>query len=201
MVRNFIDMVLLPQEVFRRISQRLGAFVFTGIFIIGLFDMVLPIKDFLAKYVYGKPQNILLQNIIIILLLSGAIGLIDVFAFVVPVNLYIRRLGFPQEGKDSSALFTRAMKVYVYSHIPIILIDLFLDGIFMIKSYDNSTYVLILFLVTLTWFSMIISKGMNIVYGTKGFARVLVFSAILIWGYLLSWVFAETIKFPLMLLS
>lgn len=183
------DMLMLPEQVFEKLSLHVGTFVYIGILMVGVYNFIFPGRDVFKGNFASRIMAGSLAKILLALVISAVVGLLNVYIFCKPLHGFLinRKYAYRQ---SSAHTVMKLVKVYIYSHVPIIFISTVIRYLMVFNVYRNDVNVGFLTLVILPlWFSYIISRGCNIVYKIKGKYAAATFIAVFVWFYLVSEVF------------
>lgn len=188
MFKSIINTILLPDEVYNNLSPRPNLALCLGIVAVGIHDMLRGVggyHQFYLDFIAGKTSQLAYYNLAMVLLLSFAIGVADIFLFILPMNWCMRTLIQGNQEMHTRDTFIKTIKIYVYSHIPMIVIGIGYLALYFGHCYypDNIFMVLALYLIEF-WFVFIIMKGFSTVYNAKGLHKVMIFIAIYCWTFI-----------------
>ncbi len=117
------DIIFWPKTWHKRLNTMLPTLI-PGVFVVGLFDMLVAPKSILIDYLLPGGTGMPLK-IILFIIFTIMIGILDVFCFAWPIADFCRYLARRSEKFISPGFNTIFMKSYAYSHIfflPLILL-------------------------------------------------------------------------------
>lgn len=180
------DMLMLPEQVFEKLSLHVGTFVYIGILMVGVYNFIFPGRDVFKGNFASRLMTESLAKILLALVISAVIGLLNVYIFCKPLHNFLIKRKYAHS-QNSAHTVMKLVKVYIYSHVPIIFISIVIRYLMVFNVYRNDVNVrLLTFVILPLWFSYIISRGCNIVYKIKGKYAAATFIAVFTWFYLVS---------------
>lgn len=186
---------MLPEQVFEKLSLHVGTFVYIGILMVGVYNFVFPGRDVFSGNFAGRVAAESPAKILLVLVISAVVGLINVYIFCKPMHAFLVNRRYA-DVRDPVQAVIKLVKVYIYSHVPIVFISLVIRYLMVFNIYRNDVNIRFLVGVILPlWFSYIISRGCNIVYKIKGKNAAATFIAVFVWFYLVSEVFHHLSSF------
>ncbi len=186
---NIPDLLLFTRAFFKRINDR-KLLLIAGMFLVGLIDITFPfVLDNFSLLFLAKAGTAIIYNIMILIAVSFALGLIDTVFFALPLFDLFRI--FKKDGDHGPHSLTKLMKIYIVAHIPLLpanaLIYLAAANAGASPAPDSLNIYIIAYvgLAAIIWFSAIIARGVNTIYSFAPLFRRLVFIVAFIWNFLL----------------
>lgn len=193
---KILDILLLPKSFYRKINEKKFTLLL-GIIFIGIFDLLFKLVDKYSDIFDGKPQNAIIQNILLAAASILVLGMLDVLFFSKPLYDIFKKFKRESEMADSRLQLIKLMKVYIAAHFVLIPLEVLLYlAVINIESLSNNVIYLAAFLeLTLPiLFSAAISRGINQIYKFQLIFSKLVFPLVLIWSYALGYAFSYIIN-------
>ncbi|HHW30922.1 MAG TPA: hypothetical protein GXX20_04495 [Clostridiaceae bacterium] len=189
-MEKLLNILLLPKELYKKLTDNKFSLIM-GIAIVGLIDMFLPdVTGTYTKYFVEKPDNVLLRNIVFFVVLVALIGFVDVLVISLPLRDIFKffKKEFNTENNNS---VIRIMKIYIISHFIIIPVNIVLYYTVFRNLNELSSPGLLLFAVLYSyiiifWSTAIMYRGINAIYNFQPLFKRLVFSVVLLWGFIWS---------------
>lgn len=184
-----IDIFLLPRSWYERLNSKVFT-LYIGIFVLGMFDLVLPISANLYRMFWKASFGVAMHNFLIAVLLSILLGLIDVVFFSLPLFDLFK---FFKKGKikdRNNDLLIKFMKAYIISHAWMIVTTiLLLLAYYIMGSQANNNFliyiIIMVYCIVPLWFVASVTRGVDCIYNFERKLRPLVFISVLSWVFLL----------------
>ncbi|HHV97012.1 MAG TPA: hypothetical protein GXX37_11165 [Clostridiaceae bacterium] len=191
-MKKFLDIILLPESLYRKITGKKLTLIL-GILFVGILDIIFAIVGNFKTYFNSEDLSKLIYNTALVILLVVIIGALDVIFFTVPMFDLFKRFkkGERSAVSNESDLFVRLAKIYIIAHfltlIPQIAILLY-DNV--IRTLNLNSWLLYVaffidFIIPL-WFSGAIGRGVNVIYRFRTIFGKLSYLILFIWNYVLS---------------
>lgn len=190
-MKSFIDILLFPERIYKKITDSKPA-LYAGIIFIGAADLIFPyIVEAFTGLFTQKTLFVLILNIVLSMVFIILIGILDVAFFSLPLFDLFRLIKKRMGEKVPENLRIKLMKVYIMAHFVIVPVNIAIYYLLENLSLeDNMTMVNITFFVIICvyiWFSAIISRGINTIYGFGKELKRVVFLIVFLWSFLLGW--------------
>ena len=187
---KFLDIVLFPRSLYKRITSS-KALLVPAIIFVGLNDMLFQVAAQDFGIFKNKPGNILLLNIALFTAFTVIVGLVDILFFSLPMFDLFKLFKRGARTFSDSGLLIKLIKVYVVSHFLIIPVEILITVVFknpiLSGNYTLVYFAGILGLFIPIWFSAAITRGINVLYDFEPLHKVLAFVSVFVWNILLSY--------------
>jgi len=181
------DILMLPERTYQNLSDRKTTLCL-GIIFIGIADLAIYFIDEFKKLFVGQSSQTLLYNISLAILLVIAMGLIDIMFFVVPLFDLFKMFKKDKDIKEDGQMRVKLAKVYILAHTIIVPVNIIVYFVFR-NANNNTAGVLTVLaayisLIVWVWFSMTISRGINLIYSFQLLFKRVVLLVVFIWTLL-----------------
>jgi hypothetical protein len=195
-------MVLLPEEVFSKLSVRYKRFLYIAVLMVGLYDFLsINGMEKTVAYITGRSGLNLTGIVLGVLLVSAVIGIMDIYLFCTPLHYFFKNAPGHDEEMVKGNSYLKLLKVYAYSYIPIMIVTFIIDLLnYGREAPQNIYYDSLSFLIGI-WLTLIIAKGCNIIYGFKKPQSVITFFVVFFWISVISYIVILLSKYVILLLG
>ena len=177
MLKNILDIVLLPEKWYKKFTDRAITLVI-GVFALGIIDYIYSISEKLQSLFIDKTFLDLSKNIIFSLIFIIIFGLGDVIFFSVPLTDIIKRLKSDNDTDEKSSRI-KIMKIQVLANcivfIPTIVLTYISYQIDFEKNIELSVPLMYGFLMIQIWLSAIITRGIKSIFDIEQRFKLLIF--------------------------
>jgi hypothetical protein len=181
------DILLFPEQVYQKLSDR-RITLYLGILFIGIADLAIPFIERYKTLFAGQSPETVIYNISLTVLFVVALGLVDVLFFTLPLSDLFRAFKKEKDANKIEDMKIKLSKVYMLAHTLIVPINIIVYFIFLNAANDKGDIILELAayisLLVWVWFSLIISRGINVIYNFRPFFRRLVLLSVFLWTLL-----------------
>ncbi len=188
---RLLDILLLPRSFYERFTDKKPLF-YAGVLLAGAIDILFPLFARYMGVFQGKSGSALNFNVGMAVLFIVLFGIIDAMFFTIPIFDLIKFLKRIKIDPAGPALIKFA-KVYIMAHVVTLPFNVLVNLMFYFpadpyKLYPDIVLVIIIvysFFIMPAWFSGIISRGANVLFGIEKNLKPLVFASIYTWNYIL----------------
>lgn len=181
--KNGFDFLLWPRAWHKRFNKTLLSLVPLCIFV-GIYDVLITRPSILNDHLLAANSGIGLKAVLA-LLISAAIGFIDVFCFAWPIADLCRYIGKRTEKFVAPGFHIMLMKSYAFSHLvylPFLALTMFAGLQTGLLSPDAPLYSYIAILLEV-WQLAILLRTVSVKTKLEASGRLLVGAAIYIWTF------------------
>ncbi|NMB96552.1 MAG: hypothetical protein GYA02_08065 [Clostridiaceae bacterium] len=200
-VKKFLNIILLPGSVYKRITDKKLTLIL-GIFFVGIVDLVFAMVDNFKGYFSEGDLGKTVFNIALAILFIVLLGVVDVLFFSLPMFDLFKRFK-KSEGlsiTNETGQFVKLVKIYVIAHFLILIPQIIMFLIYqnVISTLNiNSWWLYLAFFIDLIipiWFSGAISRGVNVIYKFRTIFARLSFLVLFVWNYVLGYALSYIIS-------